>query len=300
MPDLGALGEAYHQLREIEHTRMGARYTASMLDDTPVVVLAIAPDVAARIQWPDVFDAELQRAAAVHHEAIIPLLVWGSLSDGTLHCAYVRPDRDELVPGSLAPAVIAEIGVRLARALTASHAAGAVHGSITTSRIVMTRDRGAQLGDLGLFAALNAGGLGVHATSTLLSDQVYVSPEVQSGNAPDECSDVYSLGASLYELLTGKPPYGGRTTNHVLASVLSPESGGGATEAATNAVVDAIVRAIEHGRADRWPDAAAFAAALAAGIAQPRGSPPTSRRGCVPKAAAALAIASAAIVAANS
>jgi serine/threonine protein kinase len=261
-----ALREIYADLEVIDRRRDGVRFTATFGDTTPVVVLAIAPDVSARVRSTEQFEAAFQHAAALHHEALVPPIAWGAANDGTLHCAYARLDTTPLAPGSLSPAVVASIGVQLARALNTAHTAGLVHGAIGTPRIVMARDRGPLLNEFGLFAALSEGGLGSQEATALLCEPGYVSPEVQEGKDPDGGSDIYGLGASLYELLTGKPPYGGRTTSFVLASVLSEEHEAAVPGHARNPVIDAVMRAIEQAPEDRWPNAAAFATALAVGV----------------------------------
>ena len=299
MTEAGALGEAYRDLIEVDRRREGTRYTATLPDGTPVVALAIASDVGTRISSHDRFAAEFQRAAAVHHEGIVPPVAWGALSDGTLHCAYARFERRDVTPGSLPPVVVAGIGAHLAKALAASHAAGVVHGAISPGRFVLTRDRGALLADFGLFAALSEGGLGVQAASALLNEPGYVGPEVQRGDSPTNQSDIYSLGASLYELLTGKPPYGGRMTSFVLASVLSEDAEGGEppTEPSgpvttSNPIVDALMRAIEREPEDRWPSATAFAVALTAGFSTGEIAAITKqRKGCLSTAAVFIAVA---------
>ena len=287
MADAGALSDAYRELSELGRRREGTRYNATLPDGTPVVALVLAPEVAQQVVAPDRFAAEFERAASLHNEGIVPPLAWGQLSDGTLHCAYARLERDELVAGSVPHASIATMGMQLGRALSAAREERLVHGAISPGRIVSTRGRGAQLIDFGLFAALSAGGLGPKATSALLSDPAYVSPEVQNGQAPDERSDVFSLGASLYELLTGKAPFGGRTTTYVMASVLTEDPD--TTPEATSPVVEALVRAIERAPEDRWPSGAAFASALAAGLPTvSAASVVKSRRGCLPAAAAVV------------
>jgi len=297
MTDAAALRDQYRDLSELDRRPEGIRYVASLPDGTPVVALAIAEDVAARIRHPGRFIAAFDRAAAVHHEAIVPLLAWGQAANGTLHCAYARLEPERVSPGSLSPSEVATIGMRLARALSTVHGAGLVHGAITPDCTLLTSDRGAQLGALGLFAALSDGGLGVQEATALLSEPAYASPESQTGRTPDERSDVYSLGAALYELLTGKPPYGGRTTSYVMAAVLGDAAEAEAQDALVRPVVEALVRAIEHAPDDRWPSATAFAHALAAGVSSRDGPALASERrarGCL-SASAALALTVAAI-----
>jgi serine/threonine protein kinase len=279
MNDAGALREIYGDLEVIDRRRDGVRFTATFGDGTPVVVLAIAPDVAARVRSTEQFEAAFQHAAALHHEALVPPIAWGAAKDGTLHCAYAQLDTTPLAPGSLSPAIVANIGVQIARALTMAHNAGLLHGAISTQRIVMARDRGPLLNEFGLFAALGEGGLGPQEATALLCEPGYASPEARQGKDSDGRSDVYGLGASLYELLTGKPPYGGRTTSYVLASVLSEEYEAAGAGDTPNPVIDAVMRAIEGAPEDRWPSAAAFATALATGVRSDQGRITAKNRG---------------------
>ena len=226
-------------------------------------IVTFAPEIAARVRSRELFDAALARAAALRHDRIASPLEWGVDSDGRLRCTYPAAERIALAPGEQSPSNVAIMGVQMSRALSAIHGAGMVHGAVHTDSLMQTTDRGPQLGRFGLFSALCDGGLGVQGAAMALSDPAYVAPEVQKGKAPDERSDVFSLGASLYELLTGKPPYGGRTTSFVMASVLIDQEGSGRTSGAlAGPVVDALLRAIEHAPEDRWPSAEAFAQAM--------------------------------------
>jgi hypothetical protein len=277
--DGGALRETYRDLSEIERRPEGIRYRAMLSDGSRVYALGLADDLGAAVRHQGRFDAAFQRAAAVVHQAIAAPAAWGRASDLRLHCAFARTETVPLTPGELSPSDVAILGVRLSEALTAIHEAGLVHGSISTGSIAQSNERGVQLMRFGLFSALCDGGLGVQAAATRLSDVAYISPEVRSGSAPDHRSDIFSLGASLYELLTGKPPYGGRTTSFVMASVLSgPEqvrSPSSETDVIAIGVIEALMRAIERAPDDRWPTAAAFgqALAVAAGSAELRAVP---------------------------
>ena len=270
--DAGALRETYQNLSEIERRPEGIRYSATLSDGARVHAIALAGDLAPFIRYPERFDAAFQRAAAVQHQAIAAPLAWGRTADDRLHCAFARTETLDLFPGTLSPSDVAILGVQLARGLAFIHGAGLVHGGISTASISQSQEVGVQLLRFGMFAALCDAGLGVQAAALRLADASYISPEVQSGNSPDARSDVFSLGASLYELLTGKPPYGGRTTSFVMASVLSDQEG--ATDISNDAiagpVIDALMRAIERAPDDRWPTADAFgqALAIAAGSAE--------------------------------
>ena len=228
-------------------------------------MVKVARDASARVRNEERFNAALTRAASLGHESVAPPIEWGRNEEGVLQCAYAPGARIDLVPGQQSPSDVAILGMRMARALGAIHGAGLVHGAIVTEALMQTADRGAQLGRFGLFGALCEGGLGVRDAALALSDPAYVAPEVQTGKMPDERSDVFSLGASLYDLLTGKPPYGGRTTSFVMAAVLIDGEKNRSSGAVAGPVVDALLRAIEHAPDDRWPSADAFAQALTFG-----------------------------------
>jgi serine/threonine protein kinase len=271
--DAGALRDHYRDLTPISRRAEGFRYAAALPDDALVQVVAINPQVAQRVVLPERFLAALEKASCVHHECLGRPLAFGRAGDGMLHCAFARVESMPLEPGKLGAGQVAAIGVRLARGLSGAHEAGLVHGAVTTERIVRTGDQRAHLDHFGLFSALNQGGLGVREAATLLSDPAFLSPEVESGEEPDARSDVYSLGAALYELLTGKPPYGGRTTSFVVATLLSDSNEQpGAAADRSRPIVDALLRAIERSPDDRWPSAAAFAKALGVASTGPASS----------------------------
>ena len=283
--DVGGLREAYRDLSVLERRPEGIRYAATLFDGARALALELSDEIAAAVRHPDRFDAAFERARAVADQAIAAPLAWGRTSDNRLHCAFARTDSLPLTPGAMSPSDVAILGVQLSHALGVIHSSGLIHGSISTASISHSSEHGVQLLDFGLFSALCDGGLGVQGAAARLAGPAYQSPEVRAGETPDHRSDIFSLGASLYELLTGKPPYGGRTTSFVMAAVLSDQHLDRTTSAGTDliavGVIEALMRAIERAPDDRWPNARAFGQALAAaaGSAKPAAPPraqPTS------------------------
>jgi serine/threonine-protein kinase len=138
----------------------------------------------------------------------------------------------------------------------------------------------------GLFAALRAAGITAIDIAHLLGFGSYLAPELRAGNGEGVRSDVFSLGATLYEALTGRPPFGGRTTSTVMAAVLA-DDGQPREQTGPGQLRSAILRAIERDPDDRWPDAARFREALEP-VAAPALVAPTKRRGCLGGAAVAV------------
>jgi serine/threonine protein kinase len=283
-----ALTDYYEALTELDRRAGMIRYSATFRDTaaTGVVVITLTPELVSLLENPDNFLATIERASKIRFDSLCPPLSWGRTRDGGLHVAYARAALP-LQSGSLSPADVATVGARLARDLAGAHEARLVHGAITPDRIGRSSNEEPVLRDIGLFAALRAAGLNEHATSAL-SDPAHVSPEQEAGQAPDVRSDVYALGATLYELLTGKAPHGGRTTSYVMASVLPEKGQSEASSGPASAVVEALLRSIERAPDDRWASMSAFANALTPGTGRAVAADARASRrpGCLPTAAA--------------
>jgi Protein kinase domain/Inner membrane component of T3SS, cytoplasmic domain len=114
------------------------------------------------------------------------------------------------------------IAVDLARALQFAHQHQIIHRNITPQNTLLReRDKRALLGDLMLAKAME-GALAVHVTRAgeVVGDIRYMSPERLAGNQNvDARSDIYSLGALIYALLTGHAPFEGETTTHTISLI---------------------------------------------------------------------------------
>ncbi|GII02010.1 serine/threonine-protein kinase [Planobispora takensis] len=106
--------------------------------------------------------------------------------------------------GRLAPAEVADIGIRIGDALAAAHAAGVLHRDIKPANILVNRYGNVVLSDFGLATMPSAGGE-VSVTRESLTP-AYAPPEAFELVEPNALGDVYSLAATLYALLSGRPP----------------------------------------------------------------------------------------------
>jgi serine/threonine protein kinase len=107
--------------------------------------------------------------------------------------------------GPLPPARAAEIGLCLLDALTAAHAAGIVHRDVKPGNVLVCPDGRVTLTDFGI--ASTADDPSITSTGLLLGSPAYIAPERARGGSPEASSDLWSLGATLYTAVEGRPPF---------------------------------------------------------------------------------------------
>lgn len=119
----------------------------------------------------------------------------------------------------LAVEEVVRIGMDIASGLAHAHAHGVVHRDVKPQNVWLTPDGAAKIGDFGL--AVAEGGTRVTAVGTIIGTVAYMPPEQGLGRGSDARSDIYSLGALLYELLCGIPPFVGESAAAVVSQHVS-------------------------------------------------------------------------------
>jgi serine/threonine-protein kinase len=164
--------------------------------------------------------------------------------------------------GALPEAEAISLAAQVADGLTAAHRAGLVHCDIKPANVLLDADGRAKVADFGIARAVSME-VTTHTTS-VLGTVHYLSPEQAQRQPTDARSDAYSLGAVLYELLTGGPPFAGNSAvavaiQHVQAPPPSPRAIRPEITHATEAVV---LRALAKRPAERFQSAADMLVAL--------------------------------------
>jgi eukaryotic-like serine/threonine-protein kinase len=264
-----ALADRYRLDREVGAGGMATVYLAEDIrHDRRVALKVLRPELAAVI-GAERFLAEIKLTANLQHPHILPLFDSGE-ADGFLF--YVMPFvsgetlRDRLTREKQLPVPDAiRIAGEVASALDYAHRQGVVHRDIKPENILI-HDGQALVADFGIaLAASKAGGSRMTETGMSLGTPHYMSPEQAMGEREITArSDVYALGAILYEMLTGEPPFTGNTAQAVVARVLteSPRSLAVQRHTIPRHVEAAVLTALEKLPADRFASAAEFAEAL--------------------------------------
>jgi len=184
-----------------------------------------------------------------------PYLIMDYLPGGTLAEGL---DRE----GPTSWQVAADLGVKLAGALAAAHAAGVLHRDVKPDNVLMSAYGEPQLADFGIARFSDAS----HSrTGQVTATLAHAAPEVIDGRAATEASDVYSLASTLYELLSGHPPFvrpTDQTLHPLLARVVSEDPPDLRASGQPDAICDAIDAALAKDPATRTPSAVALAESL--------------------------------------
>ena len=274
MPELvsrlqSALEERYRLDREIGAGGMATVYLAHDLrHDRRVALKVLRPELAAVI-GAERFLAEIKLTANLQHPHILPLFDSGAVDS---HLFYVMPFvegetlRDRLTREKQLPVADAvRIATEVASARDYAHRHGVVHRDIKPENILL-HDGQALVADFGIaLAASKASGARMTETGMSLGTPHYMSPEQAMGEREiTPRSDVYALGAVLYEMLTGEPPFTGNTAQAVVARVLTESPRALTTQRHTIPphIEAAVLTALEKLPADRFATAAQFADAL--------------------------------------
>jgi serine/threonine protein kinase len=154
-----------------------------------------------------------------------------------------------------------EIAIQICQALTQAHTQGMIHGDIKPGNILLTSDGVAQVTDLGIARAM-ASSSQVQQTA-ITGAYHYMPPEQWSSGPIDRRADIYSLGATLFEMLTGAVPFRGESLHALnLQHQEEPVPAMPRELDVPTAVEDVVRLAMAKSPEDRFPDTEAMAAAL--------------------------------------
>jgi Tol biopolymer transport system component len=218
------------------------------------------------------FESEARTAGAINHANILSVYDVGEhLGAPFIVCEYLEGEslRTRLHAGALPLERAVAIALQIARGLAAAHARGIVHRDLKPDNVFLRSDGGVKLLDFGL-AKLQATASpalppGASATvgNTIAGTAGYMAPEQATGTEVDARADLFALGATLYEMLTGERAFAGASTVARLHAVLTTDAPALSASLDVPPALAAIVqRLLAKAPNDRFQSAAEVAQAL--------------------------------------
>ncbi len=233
----GARLDHYEVLDLLGAGGMGQVYLAQDLRLKRKVALKILPPELTDDERPlRRFEQEAQAASALNHPNILTVYEFGQVDD--LH--FIASEfvdgltlRTKLTQGSLELTAVIDIGMQIASALAAAHSSGIVHRDIKPENVIVRADDIVKILDFGIAKLTETRAQASDFQTrtvwtntqpgTVVGTAKYMSPEQARGIAIDARSDIFSLGAVIYEMVAGRAAFEGETQSDIIAEILKGE-----------------------------------------------------------------------------
>ncbi len=264
----------YRIVDELGHGGMGVVYVG---EDTKlgrrVAIKMLARDVTGDRERVERFVREAQAASAVNHPNIATIYEIDE-ADGATFIAMELVEGRTLrarMDAGLDPATVLEIARQVCSGLAKAHELGIVHRDIKPENVIVRPDGIAKILDFGLAKLVEAAGdsdatgaIELTQAGTVVGTARYMSPEQAQGAPVDVRSDVFSVGALIYEMVAGRPAFEGANRMQLLYAVVNsspaPISNDGAYPPG---LLDVLARTLAKTPSDRYADCGELAAAIA-------------------------------------
>jgi serine/threonine protein kinase len=246
--------------------------------DREVAVKVLPTDFAANAALLARFRREAQVISSLSHPHICTLFDVGE-QDGSHYLVMELIDgeslADALTRGALPLPQVLRYGAQIAEALDAAHRQGIVHRDVKPGNVMLTKS-GAKLLDFGLATAVETAAPAGTSTQmetrakpltekgTVIGTFQYMAPEQLEGLEADPRTDLFGLGALLYEMATGRRAFDGESRTSLIAAIVSsqPEPISQVVQLTPPALDHVVLKCLEKDPDDRWQSARDVAAQL--------------------------------------
>jgi serine/threonine protein kinase len=236
----------------------------------PVAIKLLADNLAGDESFRARFMREARMAAGLSHVNIVHVYDVGQDTDERPYIVMEYVDGESLAEtlareGRLSPARVREIALDCCHGLEHAHAAGLVHRDIKPHNLLADREGKIKIADFGVARSL--GETQLTMAGSVLGSVGYLSPEQAAGRPVTPAADIYSLGATLYELLTGRTPHQGELLTELLRQrgLRPPPPMSGIVSGVPGALETAVMSCLDNDPERRPRSASALALAIDAG-----------------------------------
>ena len=265
----------YRIVAPIGKGAMGAVYRAEHVEISKVVAVKLLhPELQANPENVARFHREAESASRLNHPNTVHVFDFGRTESGAFFIVMEYVDGVDLGLriGKFGPMPfgrVAYLCAQVAASVADAHEAGIIHRDLKPENIVITQGRDGELAkvlDFGLAKLFETPPeVQVTTQGTIVGTPFYMSPEQIQGQELDGRSDVYAIGAIMYECVVGKPPFEAPTPVGILSKHLSQKAVLPSLRSPLSVPIEAdqiIVRCLEKNREDRYPSAEALRTAL--------------------------------------
>jgi eukaryotic-like serine/threonine-protein kinase len=240
-----------------------------------VAIKVLNPEYAKNDTARQRFCREARAAAAISHEHVVPMYQVAKESEGQVAFLVMQMIDGETLENKLESGLplpaqdVARWGMQIAAGLAAAHSKGMIHRDIKPANVLIERETNrVKLTDFGLAQA--SADVKLTKTGMVTGTPLYMSPEQATGATTDERSDLFSLGAVLYEMATGRSPFQSPSIVGVMKRVMdeTPDAPFKLSASLPRALSDLIMRLIEKKPQHRPASAADVAESLASVVTQ--------------------------------